>query len=231
MKKHKIFLVEDDESFGSVLRSYLEMNDYEVHLVNDGDKAVREFAPNTYDLCILDIMLPHTDGFVVAREIKSLQPAVPMIFLTAKTMKKDVLHGYELGADDYVTKPFDSDVLLCKMRAVLNRKTENNKEERYLSIGCYTYDTQQRILKDEQSNRKLSPKEGELLQLLAKKKNTMLSREVALKQVWGQDDYFTARSMDVYITRLRKYLKTDPSIAIENIHGSGYILRIEDTTE
>ena len=147
MKKPNIYLVEDDENFGLVLQSYLEMNDYKVHLVKDGDKALSEFIPGTYDICILDIMLPHRDGFMVAQEIKSLQPAIPMIFLTAKKLKKDILHGYELGADDYITKPFDSDVLLCKIRAVLNRKSEKGRGDLPLRIGRYTYDHQQRLLK------------------------------------------------------------------------------------
>lgn len=236
-KKHRIFLVEDDESFGSVLKSYLEMNDYEVYLVRDGRQAMKEFAAGEYDMCILDIMLPHVDGFALAREVKAIQPSLPMIFLTAKTLKKDILQGYELGADDYVTKPFDSDVLLCKMRAILSRRGGNAAAGEQLKIGRYRYDPDQRILSDGDAtdgevsdggtNRKLSPKEGHLLQMLAGHKNTVLSREHALKQIWGQDDYFAGRSMDVYITRLRKYLKDDPALSIENIHGSGYILKEE----
>ena len=225
MKKHKVYLVEDDESFGTVLKSYLEMNDYSVYLVQDGRLALKDFVSDTFDICILDIMLPHVDGFTLAREIKAIQPSIPMIFLTAKTLKKDILHGYELGADDYITKPFDSDVLLCKIRAVLSRQSGDAQESRELKIGRYTYETAQRILGDGSTSRKLSPKEGHLLQLLAAHRNTVLNREKALRQIWGQDDYFTGRSMDVYITRLRKYLRSDPNLAIENVHGSGYILK------
>ena len=228
MKKPSVYLVEDDESFGSVLQSYLEMNDYSVYLVNDGRRALKEFVSDAFDICILDIMLPYVDGFTLAREIKAIQPTIPMIFLTAKTLKKDILHGYELGADDYITKPFDSDVLLCKIRAILNRQGEDTTETTELKIGRYIYDPGQRILSDGSTTRKLSPKEGHLLQLLAAHKNTVLNREKALRQIWGQDDYFTGRSMDVYITRLRKYLKGDSALAIENIHGSGFILKVED---
>ena len=231
MKKNSIYLVEDDESFGSVLQSYLEMNHYTVFWVSDGERALREFTPERFDLCILDIMLPHLDGFSLAREIKTLQPGMPLIFLTAKTLKQDILQGYGLGADDYITKPFDSEVLLCKIRAILNRRVGDSDVSGPLDIGRYTLDQDQRVLKLGEEQRKLSPKEGQLLKLLAEHRNTVLNREKALKQVWGQDDYFTGRSMDVYITRLRKYLKDDPSISIENVHGSGYVLKIRESAE
>ena len=227
MNKHKIYLVEDDENFGSVLQSYLEMNDYVVRWIKDGAKAQNEFTANEFDICILDIMLPNVDGFTVAKEIRTVDPLVPMIFLTAKTLKKDILHGYELGADDYITKPFDSDVLLCKIKAILNRNTEEYGTIREYKLGQYIYDSQRRILKYKDQKRKLSPKEGDLLKLFADHKNEVLNREKALKLIWGQDDYFTGRSMDVYITRLRKYLKEDPAITIENVHGSGFFFRVE----
>jgi DNA-binding response OmpR family regulator len=231
MKKVNIFLVEDDESFGSVLQSYLEMNDYQVVWQKDGHQALREFTPHTYQLCVLDIMLPKMDGFALAREIKSLQPDIPLVFLTAKTLKKDVLQGYNLGADDYITKPFDSDVLLCKIQAILNRRAGASQRNEPVTIGSYQYDPVRRILQKGDVKRKLSPKEGHLLQLLAAHINNILDREKALRQVWGQNDYFTGRSMDVYITRLRKYLKDDASISIENVHGSGFVLRIDPDTE
>jgi DNA-binding response OmpR family regulator len=228
MDKPKVFLVEDDENFGSVLQSYLEMNDYMVHWTKDGAIASKDFKKDTFDICILDIMLPNVDGFSVAKDIRSMDTEVPMIFLTAKTLKKDVLHGYELGADDYITKPFDSDVLLCKIRAILNRKSGITEQSEEYKIGLFTYDPGQRILKHKDHQRRLSPKEGELLRIFIEHKGSVLNREKALMQIWGQDDYFTGRSMDVYITRLRKYLKDDPSIIIENVHGSGYILREEE---
>jgi DNA-binding response OmpR family regulator len=228
MKKHKVFLVEDDENFGSVLQSYLEMNDYSVLWVKDGAKAQQEYTVDDFDICILDVMLPNVDGFSLAREIKSIDSNVPMIFLTAKTLKKDILQGYELGADDYITKPFDSDVLLCKIRAILNRNTESDEPEQEYKLGRYLYDAQRRVLSIADHKRKLSPKEGDLLKLFIEHKGRVLNREKALKLIWGQDDYFTGRSMDVYITRLRKYLKDDPAISIENVHGSGYVLRLEE---
>jgi len=227
MKKTNIFLVEDDESFGAVLQSYLEMNDYSVTWLREGSQALELFNANAYDICVLDIMLPQTDGFEVARHIKNLQPEMPMIFLTARALKKDVLYGYDLGADDYITKPFDSDVLLCKLRAILQRRRNPPDEKARVIIGRYTYEPDRRILKKADSSRKLSPKEGHLLQLLAAHENTVVDRHKALNQIWGQDDYFSGRSMDVYITRLRKYLKEDESVSIENVHGSGYVLRIE----
>jgi len=227
MKKASIFLVEDDESFGSVLQSYLEMNDYTVVWEKDGQQALRGFSPNTYNLCVVDIMLPKMDGFALAREIRSLQPDIPLVFLTARTMKKDILQGYSLGADDYITKPFDSDVLLCKIQAILNRGAGSAQDNEPVRIGAYQYDPVRRILSKGDTGRKLSPKEGHLLQLLAVYRNGMLDRGKALKQVWGQNDYFTGRSMDVYITRLRKYLKDDATVSIENVHGSGFVLRID----
>lgn len=231
MEKVNIFLVEDDESFGSVLQSYLEMNDYRVVWEKDGHQALREFTPHTYHLCVLDIMLPKMDGFALAREIKALQPDIPLVFLTAKTLKKDVLQGYNLGADDYITKPFDSDVLLCKIQAILNRQSGISQRNEPVPIGSYQYDPVRRILRKGDVRRKLSPKEGHLLQLLAAHSNDMLDREKALRQVWGQSDYFTGRSMDVYITRLRKYLRDDATISIENVHGSGFVLRIDSNPE
>jgi DNA-binding response OmpR family regulator len=171
-------------------------------------------------------MMPKMDGFTLAEEIKSIQPAIPLIFLTAKTLRTDILKGYKIGADDYITKPFDSEVLLCKIRAILNRKSDRIQNGRPLKIGQYIYDPQQRVLELNKSRRCLSPKEGQLLQLLAESRNSVLVRERALNLVWGQADYFTSRSMDVYITRLRKYLKDDPEVTIENIHGKGYILKV-----
>jgi DNA-binding response OmpR family regulator len=196
----------------------------------DGHQALRAFTPQTYHLCVLDIMLPKMDGFALAREIKALQPDIPLVFLTAKTLKKDVLEGYNLGADDYITKPFDSDVLLCKIQAILNRQSGSSQRNEPVQIGSYQYDPVRRTLSNGKINRKLSPKEGHLLQLLAAHTNTMLDREKALKQVWNQNDYFTGRSMDVYITRLRKYLRDDASVSIENVHGSGFVLRVDQNT-
>jgi DNA-binding response OmpR family regulator len=220
----KIFLVEDDLSFGSVLRSYLEINDFNVTWVDDGKYAVDTFRKDKYDLCILDVMLPNVDGFTIASSIRDISKSVPIIFLTAKKLKEDVLKGYGLGADDYVTKPFDTDILLARIKAIIARSGQGRKTNDTLKIGLFIYNRKLRKLNIGDDSRKLSPKEGQLLELLAESPDTFVSREVALKTIWGSDDYFTARSMDVYITKLRKYLSPDPSILIKNIHGSGFQL-------
>ena len=223
---YNIFLVEDDENFGSVLKSYLEMNDFKVSWTKDGSMAIQNFLLQQFDLCILDIMLPNIDGFTIAKKIKELNPEIPTIFLTAKTLKEDVLQGYKIGADDYITKPFDSDVLLCKIKAIMKRKSEGQNTPAQFNIGKYQFDPELRILYFDDKTSKLSPKENELLKMLCNHQNKILDRNKALQKIWGEDGYFTARSMDVYITKLRKYLKNDPLIEIENIHGSGFIMRV-----
>ena len=225
-KNARIFLVEDDVSFGSVLKSYLEINDYEVDLVDDGKVAVDTFRRGVYDLCILDVMLPHVDGFTIASEIRVINSAIPVIFLTAKKMKEDLLRGYGVGADDYVTKPFDTDILLCKIRAIISRRDIQDGTRDIYEIGSYIFNARLRTLAIGDHVRQLSPKEGQLLEMLAVSPNALVSRESALKKIWGADDYFTARSMDVYVTKLRKYLSDDPRIMLKNIHGSGFQLII-----
>lgn len=224
MKVYKIFLVEDDINFGTVLRSYLEMNKYTVTWIDDGEKAIDAFQQQSYDICILDVMLPHTDGFTIAKEIRKINPHIPFIFLTAKSMKEDILEGFKIGADDYITKPFDSEVLLYKIKAILRRKSINQEEEKEVKVGKYTYNISRRILKLGDNEQKLSPKEGALMHLFARNVNQVVNRDLALREIWGESSYFTTRSMDVYITKLRKYLKDDPALHIENVHGSGYIL-------
>lgn len=224
--KHTIFLVEDDENFGSVLKSYLEMNDFNVSWTKDGASAITNFQLRKYDFCILDIMLPNVDGFTLAKKIKAMNPEIPTIFLTAKTLKEDILQGYKLGADDYVTKPFDSEVLLYKIKAILKRNSEESNDTNIFTIGKYTFDSVLRTLSNNNDSIKLSPKESELLKMLCLHENKILDRDKALNKIWGEDGYFTARSMDVYITKLRKYLKNDQTIEIENIHGSGFILKV-----
>ncbi|WP_163716748.1 response regulator transcription factor [Mangrovibacterium lignilyticum] len=224
-----IFLLEDDLSFGAVLKSYLELNDYEVTWVDDGKYAVERFRQGKFQLCLLDVMLPNVDGFSVGEEIRTLDKHVPFIFLTAKAMKQDVLKGYEVGADDYVTKPFDTEVLLCKIKAILSRGRahESTHADSY-EIGSYRFHLQRRSIVRNGIEQKLSPKEAELLELLVEYKNDLLPRETALRKIWGDDGYFTARSMDVYLTKLRKYLSQDPAIEIRNIHSSGFILQVLD---
>ncbi len=229
MSVHNILLVEDDLSFGSVLQAYLEVNDFQVVWVDDGKYALRKFREENFDICILDVMLPNVDGFTIAREIRKKDKEVPMIFLTAKSMKNDVLEGFSIGADDYITKPFDSEVLLCKIKAILNRKSPQPEiiEPDNYTIGSYVFIPKKRHICRGTSEQKLTPKETELLKMLCKNKNSVMPREDALVTIWGDDNYFTTRSMDVFITKLRKYLREDSSVEIINIHGSGYILSAE----
>lgn len=223
-KSVKIFLVEDDLSFGSVLKSYLEINDFLVEWVDDGKYAVDHFRKGIFDICILDVMLPHVDGFTVAREIRQINNLVPIIFLTAKKLKEDVLTGYDAGGDDYITKPFDTEILLAKIRAILARREYQSGTRDIYEIGKFVFNAKLRTLTTESDEKKLSPKEAQLLELLALNPNALISREVALKKIWGNDDYFTARSMDVYVTKLRKFLSEDPRLNIKNIHGAGFQL-------
>jgi len=228
MKPAKIFLVEDDLSFGSVLKSYLELNDYQVDWIDDGKYAVEHFRKGTFDICILDVMLPHVDGFTIAGEIRKINNIVPIVFLTAKKLKEDVLKGYGSGGDDYVTKPFDTDILLAKIRAILARRDFQSGTKDIFEIGKFVFNTKLRTLTSGEDEKKLSPKEAQLLELLAVNPNELISRELALKKIWGTDDYFTARSMDVYVTKLRKFLSEDPRLNIKNIHGAGFQLIIRE---
>jgi DNA-binding response OmpR family regulator len=231
MKPVKIFLVEDDLSFGSVLKSYLELNDYSVDWVDDGKYAVEHFRKGAFDICILDIMLPHVDGFTIASEIRKINNVIPIVFLTAKKLKEDVLKGYGAGGDDYVTKPFDTEILLAKIRAIISRREIQTGTRDIFEIGKFIFNARLRTLTAGDDEKKLSPKEAQLLELLALNSNELISREMALKKIWGADDYFTARSMDVYITKLRKFLSEDPRLNIKNIHGAGFQLIIrEDQT-
>jgi two-component system, OmpR family, response regulator len=227
--KTSLFFAEDDLSFGSVLKSYLEINDYSVTWVDDGKNALEHFKSGKFDLCILDVMLPHVDGFTLATQIRSSDNEVPFIFLTAKSLREDVLKGYNLGADDYITKPFDSEVLLCKISAILKRgKTSSNTEKQVIEIGGYQFDYHLRQIIGFGITQNLSPKEADLLKLLTEHKNELMPRGIALLNIWGDDSYFTARSMDVFVSRLRKYFIADQRIEIRNIHGSGYIFSITD---
>ena len=225
-KSVKIFLVEDDLSFGSVLKSYLEINDFSVEWVDDGKYAVEHFRKGIFDICILDVMLPHVDGFTIAKEIRQINNLVPIIFLTAKKLKEDVLTGYDAGGDDYITKPFDTEILLAKIRAILARREYQSGTKDIYEIGKFIFNAKLRTLTSGSDEKKLSPKEAQLLELLALNPNALISREMALKKIWGNDDYFTARSMDVYITKLRKFLSEDPHLNIKNIHGAGFQLII-----
>jgi len=227
-KPVKIFLVEDDLSFGSVLKSYLEINDFNVEWVDDGKYAVDHFRKGFFDICILDVMLPHVDGFTIAGEIRQINNLVPIIFLTARKMKDDVLKGYNVGGDDYITKPFDTEIMLAKIRAILARRDFQNGTKDIYEIGKFIFNSKLRTLTSGEEEKKLSPKEAQLLELLVANPNALISREMALKKIWGNDDYFTARSMDVYITKLRKFLSDDPRLNIKNIHGAGFQLVVSE---
>ncbi len=224
--KPKILLCEDDTNLGMVLKNYLELNDFEVVLERDGRLGLAAFQREKFDICLLDVMMPKMDGFTMAEEIRDINPDVPLFFLSAKTMKDDIIQGYKLGADDYITKPFDSEVLLMKIRAILKRNEEQHKEEvnAEFDMGKYHFNPRLRELVFEGNVQVLSPKENELLKMLCEYKNDLLPREAALKKIWGSDTYFNGRSMDVYIAKLRKYLKEDSTIEIVNIHGNGFRL-------
>ena len=232
LSNKKILLVEDDPNFGSILKDYLMMNEFEVTLAKNGMEGFEKFKKDTFDLCILDVMMPYKDGFTLAREIRDKNKEIPIIFLTAKTMKEDVLKGYKVGADDYLNKPFDSEVLLMKIKAIMQRKSsevkaENTKFE--FQIGKFNLNSKLRFLTFENDEPiKLSPKENELLKMLALYENDLMPREVALTKIWRDDNYFTSRSMDVYIAKLRKYLKPDENVEILNIHGEGFRLVIKN---
>jgi DNA-binding response OmpR family regulator len=228
-KKYKILLCEDDSNLGLVLKNFLELNDYEVTLERDGRLGLGAFQREKFDLCLLDVMMPNVDGFTLAEEIRDIDPDVPLFFLSAKTLKEDILQGYRLGADDYITKPFDSDVLMHKIKAIIKRNEEDHKitDNLEFELGAYHFNPKLRELKIKDSTQVLSPKENELLKMLAEYKNDLLTREKALKKIWGSDTYFNGRSMDVYIAKLRKYLKEDSTIEIVNIHGNGFRLVVQ----
>ena len=228
--KPQILLCEDDTNLGMVLKNYLELNDYDVTLERDGKLGLAAFQREKFDLCLLDVMMPNMDGFTLAEEIRDVNPDVPLFFLSAKTMKDDIIQGYKLGADDYITKPFDSEVLLLKIKAILKRNEELHREEANAEydLGRYHFNPRLRELIIDGKTQTLSPKENELLKMLSEYKNDLLSREIALKKIWGSDTYFNGRSMDVYIAKLRKYLKEDPALEIVNIHGNGFRLVVTE---
>lgn len=222
---HKILLVEDDPNFGSVLKDYLQLHDYEVRLCTNGKRGWSAFQEERFDLCILDVMMPEMDGFSLARHIRNKQKSMPLFFLTAKSMKQDVVQGFELGADDYITKPFDSDVLLYKIKALLQRVQQQQSEMLAdIRLGNFHFNALLRELTIDGEVIRLSPKESELLQLLASNPNKVVTRSEALQRIWKDDNYFTGRSMDVYVTKLRKYLAADPQVEIVNLHGNGFRL-------
>ena len=224
--KKKILLVEDDNNFGSILRDYLTLHSYETTLAKNGIEGLEKFRKHNYDLCILDVMMPFKDGFSLASDIRSINDEVPLIFLTAKSLKEDVIKGFKIGADDYLIKPFDSEILLFKIKSIFKRKISikkviDNKVDYIFSSFRYNSKFRELQFKNDKPVT-LSPKEGKLLTLLLDNMNDLTTREEALVKIWNDDNYFTSRSMDVYVTKIRKYLSKDPKIKIENIHGKGF---------
>ena len=232
---NRILLVEDDQNFGIILRDYLIINNYDVIHAKNGMEGFEKFKKNDFDLCILDVMMPYKDGFTLAKEIREKNKEVPIIFLTAKALKEDVLRGYKVGADDYLNKPFDSEVLLMKIKAIIQRKSTDTlagSKVFEFEIGNFFLNSRLRFLTLNKENPiTLSPKENDLLRLLALHKNDLMPRELALTKIWRDDNYFTSRSMDVYIAKLRKYLSKDDNVEIINIHGEGFRLVVKSEVE
>ncbi len=223
-KEYKILLTEDDENLGMLLREYLEAKGFETDLLPDGEEGYKAFMSKKYDICILDVMMPKKDGFSLAKDIRMVNADVPIIFLTAKSLKEDIFQGFKIGADDYLTKPFSMEELLFRIEAILRRTKGGNAAQEFYQLGKFKFDTQKQQLIDEDNVIKLTTKESELLKLLCTNANKVLERNFALKTIWVDDNYFNARSMDVYITKLRKYLKDEPNVEIINVHGKGYKL-------
>lgn len=229
----KILLVEDDPNLGEVLKDFLYNEGYSVDLEKDGQYGMEKINRRKYDLCILDIMLPNVDGFEIAQSLRKHDQNTPVIFLTARTLKEDRIKGFKVGADDYLTKPFSTEELSLRIKAILKRTGQIQEESKHAvyDIGKYKFDYHNLTLKIGKEVTSLTRKEADLLALLSKHKNNLVSRETALREIWGENDYFAGRSMNVFITRLRKYLRRDKNILIKNIHGSGFRLEIHDEDE
>lgn len=225
-KKLKILLAEDDTNLGTILKAYLEAKGYETELYGNGELAFKAYQSKTFDFCILDVMMPLKDGFTLAKEIRKEDKEIPILFLTAKSLQDDVIEGFKIGADDYITKPFSMEELLLRMNAVLRRsQTQSKQDSDYLFVlGKLEFDFNRQELKTQSETLKLTAKESELLKLLCENKNDILERTEALIKIWQDDSYFNARSMDVYVAKLRKYLKADPNLELMNVHGRGFKL-------
>lgn len=226
-EKFKILLAEDDTNLGTVLKAYLEAKGYDTELFANGELAYNAYKHNAYDFCILDIMMPVKDGFTLAKEIRKENKQIPILFLTAKSLQDDIIEGFKIGADDYITKPFSMEELLLRMKAVLKRadsSSNNKKKETKFSIGKLVFDHNRQELIADGEKQRLTAKESDLLKLLCENMNEILERSDALTKIWNDDSYFNARSMDVYIAKIRKYLKADPNIELMNIHGRGFKL-------
>lgn len=231
--KFKILLAEDDLNLGVLLVDYLEAEGFEVKLCKDGELALKVFQNNAFDLCLLDVMMPKMDGFTVANGIRLKDKKIPIIFISAKSLKEDKLIGYDLGADDYVTKPFDEEELLWKIKAVIRRIPENKNESKteIVSIGKYTFDSSNQSLTLNGKTNRITERESDILNYLSVHRNKVIKREEVLKELWGENDYFFGRSLDVFITKMRKYLKEDPDLSIENVFGVGFIFNVPKTDD
>ena len=225
-QKTKLLLAEDDENLGMLLKEYLVAKGYEAKLFPDGEAAFKGFNREHFDICILDIMMPKKDGFTLAKDIRISNPEIPIIFLTAKNLKEDVIEGFKLGADDYITKPFSMEELILRIEAILRRTSAEGfaASQPVFTIGKFAFDTLKQTLTAGEEVIKLTTKESDLLKLLCQNVNKVLERNYALKSIWIEDNYFNARSMDVYITKLRKLLKDEAGVEIINVHGKGYKL-------
>lgn len=228
----RILLCEDDESLGMLLREYLQAKNYEADLFPDGEAGFQAYLHGQYNICVLDVMMPKMDGFTLAQEIRRLDKQIPIIFLTAKNLREDIFAGFQIGADDYITKPFSMEELVLRIEAILRRVNgQPQKRVSMYKLGKFMFDTGHQCLMFEGETTRLTTKENELLLMLCEHANDVLQRDLALKTIWIDDNYFNARSMDVYITKLRKLLKADPSIEINNVHGKGYRLIAEISAE
>lgn len=228
MAAKKILLVEDDPNLGNLLQDSLELKNYQVTLKRNGEEGFTEFKLQKFDMCILDVMMPKKDGFTLAKDIRKINSQVPIIFLTAKTLKEDTIEGLKIGADDYITKPFSMEELVLRMENIFKRTPKvETSEQNLFKIGNYDFDNSSRALTINGNTIKLTTKESELLKMLALYQDRLLEREIALNTVWGTDSYFAGRSMDVYIAKLRKYLKDDPRVEILNVHGTGFKLLVK----
>lgn len=227
MSQVKILLAEDDKRLGTILKAYLDAKGYATTLCVDGEEAIEAFNAELFDLCITDVVMPGMDGFTLAKQIKALKPYMPLIFLTAKKEQSDILEGFRLGADDYITKPFSMDELLMRIQAVYRRCSNTKAMPSSYQLGSFVFDAPRHLLVRGKEMRKLTSKEADLLLLLCENLGKTLQRSEALQTIWGEETYLNARSMDVYITKLRKYLKEDPDVELSNIHGVGFKLLVK----
>ena len=222
MESIKILFAEDDVNLGKVLTTYLTSKGFEVNHATNGEIAYESFCTNTFDICIIDVMMPHMDGFTLAQEIRKLDKKIPIIFLTAKNLQEDLIKGLTIGGDDYITKPFSIEVLLARIQALLRRTVKQQEPQEVIELGSILFDKKRQTLTIQGEEKRISTRETQLLEMLVDKKNDILERGYALKKIWGDDSFYNARNMDVYITKLRKYFKSEPRIQIINVHGTGF---------